>query len=153
MAPKAGSMTSPETHTGTRQRARRSQRLFTPRAATAALVFVRKVVQDIVDRYAELMALRAEREELSLERGIAGRVEAVQARIAALTEALNRHQEELTVVGCELKDWSVGCVDFPAVHGGRPVWLCWQLGEPEVAWWHEPDGDLHSRQPIGPGFG
>ena len=37
----------------------------------------------------------------------------------------------------QLRDVETGLVDFPALVSGRPVWLCWRLGEDVVSWWHE----------------
>ena len=45
-----------------------------------------------------------------------------------------------------LRDISTGLLDFPALAGGRPVWLCWRLGEDEVAWWHEVSSGFEGRQ-------
>jgi len=146
-------MISPDTRAEPRTGARRSQRVFTVQSANAALVLVRKVVRDVVERYAELMKLRSAREELALRHGSPERVEELRVRIGAAVERLDRLQEELAGVGCELKDWVTGCVDFPALHRGRQVWLCWQLDEPEVAYWHEWDADILARQATEPDFG
>jgi hypothetical protein len=35
---------------------------------------------------------------------------------------------------------------------GRRVWLCWKLGEPAVAHWHEVHEGLAGRKPITDGF-
>jgi len=48
----------------------------------------------------------------------------------------------------QLRDIETGLVDFPALVNGRPVWLCWRLGEPEVAWWHEISTGVAGRRPI-----
>jgi hypothetical protein len=48
----------------------------------------------------------------------------------------------------QLRDIQSGLVDFPALVNGRPVWLCWRLGEPEVAWWHEPAAGVAGRRPV-----
>ncbi len=146
-------MISPNTSVEPRTNARRSQRVFNVQSANAALVLVRKVVRDVVERYAELMKLRSEREELALARSLPERVEELRVRIGVAVERLKRLQEELAGVGCELKDWVTGCVDFPAVYRGRRVWLCWQLYEPEVAYWHEWDADFSARQAVEPDFG
>src|SRR3982074_1815611 len=48
-------------------------------------------------------------------------------------------QEEilkLEVIGVEVKSLE-GLVDFRAIRSGRTVYLCWQLGEPSVGYWHE----------------
>jgi len=39
--------------------------------------------------------------------------------------------------GIALRDIQAGLIDFPALVSGRQVWLCWQLGEGHVDWWHE----------------
>lgn len=48
----------------------------------------------------------------------------------------------------QLRDIETGRVDFPALVSGRAVWLCWRLGEPEVAWWHELSVGVAGRRPI-----
>ena len=35
-----------------------------------------------------------------------------------------------------MKDLERGLVDFPSQRGGRPVFLCWELGETNVSHWH-----------------
>jgi len=47
-----------------------------------------------------------------------------------------------------LRDISSGLIDFPALVSGRPVWLCWRLGEGDIDWWHEFDSGFSSRRPI-----
>lgn len=126
-------------------------RLFTVESANRALVLVRRIVQDIVTRYADLMALRTRREELAAEVGGERRVTELQAEHQALIESLNALSEELAEIGVELKDWS-GLVDFPAMHEGRRVLLCWRLGEAAVEHWHELDSGFKGRRPIGPDF-
>lgn len=57
--------------------------------------------------------------------------------------------EELKHLGIETKSVTEGLVDFPAIMEGRKVYLCWKLGEPEVAYWHELDAGFRGRQPLG----
>jgi hypothetical protein len=47
-----------------------------------------------------------------------------------------------------VRDPSTGLVDFPAERDGEPVYLCWRLGEDEVAHWHDRDSGFSSRQPL-----
>lgn len=44
--------------------------------------------------------------------------------------------EEIHRLGAQVKDVGMGLVDFPSRLGGRAVYLCWRLGEPEVAHYH-----------------
>jgi hypothetical protein len=39
-------------------------------------------------------------------------------------------------------------MDFYAIAGDRLIFLCWQLGEAEVAHWHPLQGGFASRQPL-----
>ncbi len=55
---------------------------------------------------------------------------------------------ELDVV---LRDLERGLVDFPAFRGGREVYLCWEEGEDEIAYWHEPDAGFSGRHPLDDG--
>ena len=47
-----------------------------------------------------------------------------------------------------IKDINTGLLDFPALRNGREVYLCWQHGEGEIAFWHEVDAGYAGRQPI-----
>ena len=47
-----------------------------------------------------------------------------------------------------LRDPQTGLVDFPGEREGRRVWLCWQLGEDRVAFWHELETGFVGRQPL-----
>ena len=56
---------------------------------------------------------------------------------------------ELEEDGIVLRDVRQGLVDFPAQGpNDRGYWLCWIVGEPEVAWWHWPEDGFAGRTPI-----
>jgi hypothetical protein len=137
----------------TAKNSERTQRLFTVDSANRALVLVRRIVQDVVAYYPRLRDLRTEREELNLSRNTGERRARVQREIEGIAERLRDLKEELADIGCELKDWVEGLVDFPALHENRKVWLCWKLGDSEITHWHEWEAGFSGRQPIGPGFG
>ena len=50
--------------------------------------------------------------------------------------------------GALIKDINIGLLDFPALRDGREVYLCWQYGEGDIAYWHEIDAGYEGRQPI-----
>ncbi len=50
--------------------------------------------------------------------------------------------------GAQIKDINTGLLDFSAVKEDREVYLCWQYGEGEIAYWHEVDAGYAGRQPI-----
>lgn len=47
-----------------------------------------------------------------------------------------------------IKDINLGLLDFPALKDGREVYLCWQHGEGEIAFWHEVEAGYAGRQTI-----
>ncbi len=106
-----------------------------------------------------LAALRDARDEIA----------AGQLRLAQLGSGedadpalLAREQEGMTVTvrqmeqavrqidawGVTLRDIGTGLVDFPALVNGRPVWLCWKLGEDDIAFWHELEAGIAGRKPL-----
>lgn len=127
--------------------------LFTLERANRALVLVRKIAAAIVSRYDDLTELRRERTEYPENATGQERVQELTTRIDDCVAELNELNRELTAVGCVLKDWRTGLVDFPALHRGRRVWLCWQLGEPCISHWHELDVGYAGRLPIDETFG
>lgn len=65
------------------------------------------------------------------------------------TSAFNEAVRELARDGIMLRDIERGLVDFPAqASSGRTYWLCWVVGEPEVAWWHWPEDGFAGRTPL-----
>lgn len=50
--------------------------------------------------------------------------------------------------GIVLRDIDRGLLDFPAIADGREIYLCWELGEEEIAYWHELAAGYGGRQPL-----
>ena len=50
-----------------------------------------------------------------------------------------------------LRDLDRGLVDFPALREGAEVYLCWQEGEEEIGFWHEPEAGFAGRLPLDDG--
>jgi hypothetical protein len=122
--------------------------LFTLDQANRALVLVQRIVAAIVSRYEEMMDTRRELEELRVNTGRHERAEELNDQIAHCVEDLNDLNRELATIGCVLKDWRTGLVDFPALYRGQRVWLCWRLGEPAIGHWHRLNAGFAERTPI-----
>jgi hypothetical protein len=60
---------------------------------------------------------------------------------------------EIDSIGVQVKDLEEGVLDFPSVMDGKPVLLCWKLGEPAIAYWHTEEEDFAGRKPLDPRFG
>ncbi len=67
---------------------------------------------------------------------------------AQLRAEFIRAIRRIEAYGCIVKDVDLGLLDFPALRGGRPVFLCWKAGEPSVTHWHATDETFASRKPL-----
>lgn len=79
----------------------------------------------------------------------ASEVAAGAARIRTLVARMRDTVIQLDAWDVTLRDIGMGLIDFPALANGRPIWLCWRLGEPgTIGWWHEYDTGIDGRQPL-----
>lgn len=101
-----------------------------------------------------LTVLRTQRDEL---RELKGTFEATEEsddqrrlrlRMQGLVDQMQATVARIDGWGITLRDIDTGLIDFPALVNGRQVWLCWQLGEGPVEWWHELDSGLAGRRPL-----
>jgi hypothetical protein len=69
----------------------------------------------------------------------------VSEAFLALRDAAAR-MRDMEVV---LRDLDRGLVDFPALHQGREVYLCWvEREEDGIAFWHDLDAGYAGREPL-----
>lgn len=127
-------------------------KLFTIEEANRALPLVRRIVADLRDDYQAWRELMARYEIIAAgTRAYLGEDQhevALRHELAERAARLDGLLEELKAVGCELKDFELGLVDFYALLDDRLVFLCWRLGEPRVEYWHEVDAGIAGRQPV-----
>ena len=50
-----------------------------------------------------------------------------------------------------LRDLDRGLIDFPSLRGEREVYLCWEEGESDIGFWHEPEAGFAGRRPLDDG--
>jgi hypothetical protein len=55
---------------------------------------------------------------------------------------------ELEELGIVLRDIDRGLIDFPAIQDGREIYLCWQLDEDEIGFWHDLESGFGGRRPL-----
>ena len=122
----------------------RAKRRFTLAQANQALPLVRRIVADIVRTHADALALQNRIARLPVKEQ-----PATQAQLDKHLERLEDFVDELTEIGCELKDYTLGLIDFIGRHQGRDVYLCWKLGEDHIGYWHELTAGAAGRQPVG----
>jgi hypothetical protein len=133
------------------------RKYFTLEEANQRLPLVRAIVADIVSHYRDLHDRRERLKRIRQSPGFVSRdedsvyseeVEQVERDLEKDVERLQEFVDELQSLGVEFKDPVKGLVDFPAIIDGREAYLCWQLGEDEIAFWHELDAGFSGRQSL-----
>ena len=127
-------------------------KLFTLEEAERTLPLVRRVVQDLTVEYPAWRAAVGRFEVLTggarAEWGETPELITAREEVAAHAERINRYLQELDTIGCVLKGFEVGLVDFYSLREDRPIFLCWKLGEERITHWHETDSGFAGRHPI-----
>lgn len=116
---------------------------FTLAEANRSLPLVRRIVSDIVKTHDLVVTQQA-----AVVMAKAKDQPALQTRLDKAIEHLQEYVDELHEVGCDLKDYQIGLVDFIGRHHGHDICLCWKLGEAEIAFWHEIQTGFAGRQPV-----
>ena len=129
-------------------------KLFTVDEANRILPLVRSITRDAVSRYRVLREAIQEMDRLnSLGQGDLQRDDLLldqEMRIEAHLRELRRLVGELEELGCSLRDYSQGVVDFPAAgldENGFTV-FCWALGERSVTHWHSASAGYQARHAV-----
>ena len=55
---------------------------------------------------------------------------------------------EIDSIGVQVKDLSIGLLDFPCEVEGQIILLCWKLGEKAITHWHGVHEGFAGRKPI-----
>lgn len=79
--------------------------------------------------------------------GSSAAADRLEREAAGIGEGMRTLVDLLDGLGVQLRDPEMGLVDFPGERDGKPVWLCWRLADPAVAFWHGTDEGYASRRP------
>jgi hypothetical protein len=131
-----------------------ADRYFTPAEANELLATVRPLAERMVAHRRALAVATVRHARIATK--IAGNgggvrpheVDELQATIDEEAAEIVRCVAELQELGLLVKDLDEGLVDFPALHDGEEVLLCWRLGEEEVAFWHSLEDGFAGRKPL-----
>ncbi|MEK6277109.1 MAG: DUF2203 domain-containing protein [Actinomycetota bacterium] len=122
------------------------ERHFTPEEANASLPTVKPLMQKLRDAKDLLTEEEAHAALSDAAPGNGGGEPGTQVGTAFLE--VRKLLLTLQEAGILVRDIDRGLIDFPAMIDGREVYLCWELGEDEVAFWHELDGGYRGREPL-----
>jgi hypothetical protein len=129
--------------------------LFSVEEANRLVVEIRPLLEELVraktelariDRRIDVLTLAAA--GASVENPDARDLRQAVERRSRMVDRMRRGIREIQSRGPLVKDLDRGLIDFYSLVGDRLIFLCWQLGEPEVGHWHSLEGGFAARQPL-----
>jgi hypothetical protein len=119
---------------------------YTPAEARALLPEVRRWLKQLVE-LRETLEKSDERLNALMAPGcdLGGRLvnDWVRTRADLNEVLLEFHRREI-----QIKDLDRGLIDFPAILGGKEVFLCWEQGDKDIEFWHDLDAGYAGREKL-----
>ncbi len=122
-------------------------RYFTVEEANAALRVVRPLIEEVQRIRAQVVAQKPEIWP-AIARSVGDGGNPALSRLVKDFDRLDHAVRQILATGAQIKDIDTGLLDFPAWREGHEVYLCWKVGEQEIAFWHEVDAGFAGRQSI-----
>jgi hypothetical protein len=117
---------------------------YTVEEANALLPYLSPTLVELREKFEEAARIRAQIAQLAARNGGQPRNEEWRDTLTRVAELIKRLEEwEI-----ELRDVETGLIDFPATIEDKDAYLCWRLGEPDVAYWHTLEGGFAGRRPL-----
>lgn len=123
------------------------ERHFTPEEANLTLGVVRPLLDRLLELRDQIVELRPEL-EAGLQKALGNGGSRATGELMLLMDQVRELIDQVQSHGVLVKDIDQGLLDFPALREQREVFLCWKMGEPTIAYWHELDGGFAGRRPL-----
>jgi len=122
-------------------------RYFTLQEANETLVTIRPLMDEVQTIRQKILAKQPEAWP-AIEKSAGNGGNRALSNMIQDFEKLDALVHLIQDTGVLIKDINIGLLDFPALRDGREVYLCWQYGEGDIAFWHEVEAGFAGRQPI-----
>ena len=123
------------------------QKHFTLDEARALLPQLRRIFEDVQRRRDVVQKTDAELGKKLKQTGTDVGGEKVSALLMDMLQ-LNLQLQRIQEMGVQIKDFDRGLVDFPHLREGREVFLCWELDEDDIEFWHDLDTGYAGRERL-----
>jgi len=120
---------------------------FTLQEANETLNTIRPLM-DEVQRIREKILQKQPEAWTAIEKSVGNGGNRTLSRMVRDFEKLDALVHQIQETGALIKDINIGLMNFPALRDGREVYLCWQYGEGDIAFWHEVEAGYAGRRPI-----
>ncbi|HZM24688.1 MAG TPA: DUF2203 domain-containing protein [Anaerolineales bacterium] len=120
---------------------------FTLKEANEALKVIRPLMEEVQMIRQKILANQPEAWP-AIEKSAGNGGNRALSNMVQDFEKLDALIHQIQDTGAQIKDINTGLLDFSALRDGREVYLCWQYGEEDIAFWHEVEAGFAGRQPI-----
>jgi hypothetical protein len=123
------------------------ERVFTVSEAQGLLPRLRTVLAEISQEWEHIRKLNPEIQKARDNAPLDGFSKSGVEYVESVSHLMSLIQQ-IKDLGVLLKDAEKGLCDFPYIKGGRLVYLCWQLGEDNIQYWHDVEAGFAGREPL-----
>jgi hypothetical protein len=123
------------------------ERIFTLAEAKSLLPRLRLLLTEIGDKSSHIRELNADVQKARDKASFDGYSKSGAEYVESVSHLMFLiHQiKDMDVL---LKDADRGLCDFPYMRQGKVVYLCWQLGEDDIQYWHDIETGFAGREPL-----
>ena len=123
------------------------ERIFTLAEAQSLLPRLRTLLEELSQEWKRMSELNPEIQKARDNAPINGYSKFGVEYVESVSHLMSLIHE-IKDMGVLLKDADKGLCDFPYIKGGRMVYLCWQLGEDTIQYWHDVETGFAGREPL-----
>ena len=124
-----------------------AERIFSVSEAKALLPRLRTILGEVAEEWSRMKSLNPQiqkaRDKAQFSGGSPYGVEYIET-VLHLMYLLQQVRD----LGVIVKDVDRGLCDFPYMKNGKVVYLCWQLGEDTIEYWHDIEAGFAGREPL-----
>jgi hypothetical protein len=124
------------------------KKYFTVEEANRLIPRLKVIVEGLRRSRQRLLSYRTTAEAVAQKAGGNGGGGDASTYLTEYAETFHRGLAQLEAMGVVLKDVERGLIDFPHWRDGREVYLCWEVGEGRIDYWHDVDTGYGGRQPL-----
>ena len=122
-------------------------RYYTPKEANETIDIIRPMLKEMMDIGQKVRAHQPELWEL-VQKSVGNGGNPELSKLLVEFDHLDALLHQVQDMGIEVKDLTIGLIDFVALKDGRDVYLCWKYDEGRIQFWHEIEAGFSGRQLI-----
>lgn len=120
---------------------------YTPTEANHLLEIVRPMVGEMMTIAEKIQAHQPELWDAA-KKSAGNGGSAILSKLLPDFDRLHSLLHEFQDMDIEIKDLTIGLIDFVCLKDGREIYLCWKYGEEQIQFWHEIEAGFAGRQKI-----